>query len=128
VAGPSSMGRGAYQLPPAHVLTADLDGGGIPVRTHTYWSRTTAAAADGIPGDGSVGAWSRSLHAVLRDAVASHLMSDVPLGVFLSGGLDSGTLVALMHELGVAPSRMSRSGFGGERCEETATARQVAIR
>ena len=38
-------------------------------------------------------------------AVSSHLLSDVPLGVFLSGGLDSGSIVATMHELGVHPIR-----------------------
>src|SRR5204862_4456382 len=56
------------------------------------------------------------------------LMSDVPLGVFLSGGVDSGTIVALMHELGVAPIRTFTIGFEEKSFSEADTAREVATR
>src|SRR5262249_56361235 len=55
--------------------------------------------------------WQAELVGTLRGAVESHLMSDVPLGVFLSGGLDSGSIVAFMHELGVHPIRTFTIGF-----------------
>lgn len=125
VPGPASMVRGAYQLPPAHLLVAELDRPGMAVRTRAYWTRrahTTSRPERSVP------EWSAALRRVLRDAVASHLMSDVPLGVFLSGGLDSGTLVALMHELGVSPIRTFTIGFEEQSFDETATARQVATR
>jgi hypothetical protein len=61
-------------------------------------------------------------------AVESHLMADVPLGVFLSGGLDSGTIVALMHELGVNPIRTFTIGFGEKSFSEVDQARTVAER
>ena len=59
----------------------------------------------------------------LRAAVQSHLMSDVPLGVFLSGGLDSGTIVALMHELGVSPDPHVHDRLRGEELQRDATRR-----
>ncbi len=55
-------------------------------------------------------------------------MSDVPLGVFLSGGLDSGSIVALMHELGVHPIRTFTIGFEEKSFSEAAEARAVAQR
>jgi asparagine synthase (glutamine-hydrolysing) len=50
----------------------------------------------------------------LKDAVESHLVSDVPLGVFLSGGIDSSTVVALMHNLGVDCIRTFSIGYEGK--------------
>src|SRR5207249_4771959 len=76
----------------------------------------------------SESAWTEELVATLRAAVERHLMSDVPLGVFLSGGLDSSTIVALMHELGVHPIRTFTIGFEERPFSETAVARQVATR
>src|SRR2546426_1060405 len=64
----------------------------------------------------------------LLAAVESHLMSDVPLGVFLSGGLDSGSIVAFMHELGVHPIRTFTIGFEESSYSEVDLARQVATR
>jgi asparagine synthase (glutamine-hydrolysing) len=55
-------------------------------------------------------------------------MSDVPLGVFLSGGLDSGSIVAFMHELGVSPIRTFTIGFEESGYSEVHLARQVATR
>src|SRR6184192_4096913 len=55
-------------------------------------------------------------------------MSDVPLGVFLSGGLDSGSIVAFMHELGVQPIRTFTIGFEESSYSEVDLARQVATR
>jgi asparagine synthase (glutamine-hydrolysing) len=55
-------------------------------------------------------------------------MADVPLGVFLSGGLDSGSIVAFMHDLGVAPIRTFTIGFAEQGFSEVELARQVAAR
>jgi asparagine synthase (glutamine-hydrolysing) len=122
VPGPPSIFEGAAQLPPASVLVAES---GQPIRTQAYWSLAGHAAPD----DGrSDAAWEHEFLDTLRDAVASHLMSDVPLGVFLSGGLDSGTIVALMHELGVRPIRTFTIDFEEQSFSEAALARQIAAR
>lgn len=122
VPGPASIFAGARQLPPGHLLVADVGG---DVKEPAYWE--LRGHADDVPRK-SEAEWSEELRRTLRDAVESHLMSDVPLGVFLSGGLDSGTIVAFMHELGVNPIRTFSIGFEEKSFSELDTAREVARR
>ncbi len=123
VPGPASIFAGVEQLPPAHVLV--VEPGGSP-RITPYWSLRGHVAP---PTERrSEAEWQAELVRTLRAAVESHLMSDVPLGVFLSGGLDSGTIVALMHELGVKPIRTFTIGFEEKSFSETDEARAVATR
>jgi len=121
----TSILAGAAQLPAAHLLVAEPGDGGGRVRVERYWSLR------GHVGTGerrSTADWQTELTRTLRAAVESHLMSDVPLGVFLSGGLDSGSIVAFMHELGVHPIRTFTIGFEESSYSETHLARQVATR
>jgi asparagine synthase (glutamine-hydrolysing) len=126
VAGPSSMFAGVEQLPPGCILVAE-PGRGRP-RVERYWSLAGHVPTSGSGLPRGEAAWSEELVRTLRSAVQSHLMSDVPLGVFLSGGVDSGTIVALMHELGVAPIRTFTIGFEEKSFSEADTAREVATR
>jgi asparagine synthase (glutamine-hydrolysing) len=66
------------------------------------------------------------LRAVLRDSVAAHLVSDVPVGVFLSGGIDSGALAALAAEQVTEPLRTFSVGFEEQTFDERSGARAVA--
>ena len=68
------------------------------------------------------------LRSRLREAVRIRLVSDVPLGAFLSGGIDSGAIVALMSELGAAPVRTFSIGFQEKEYDELEYARLVAKR
>src|SRR5439155_6763313 len=68
----------------------------------------------------------RALRAKLRDAVESHLVSDVPVGLLLSGGIDSSALLALMSEAGAGPVPTFSVGFGERRFDELTHARAVA--
>jgi asparagine synthase (glutamine-hydrolysing) len=125
VPDPASIFAGVRQLAPGHVLVAEPGRGGGRTREVRYWHlRGHVDAGDERP----AAAWQAELLETLRAAVESHLMSDVPLGVFLSGGLDSGTIVALMHELGVHPIRTFTIGFGDRSYDELHLARQVAER
>jgi asparagine synthase (glutamine-hydrolysing) len=121
VPGPASIFAGTTQLPPGHVLVAE------PMKkrvtTEAYWELRGHATHTEQRSEAD---WQAELTRTLRAAVESHLMADVPLGVFLSGGLDSGTIVALMSELGVSPIRTFTIGFEEKSFSETDTAREVA--
>jgi asparagine synthase (glutamine-hydrolysing) len=66
------------------------------------------------------------LDALLAEAVRIRLMSEVPLGVFLSGGLDSSTIVAYAHRAGLRPLKTFTIGFDRQGWDESADARVVA--
>jgi asparagine synthase (glutamine-hydrolysing) len=123
VPGPASIFAGVEQLPPGHVLVASP---GREPQVRSYWSLRGHVAP--TPERRTEADWQAELVRTLRGAVESHLMSDVPLGVFLSGGVDSGSIVALMHELGVSPIRTFTIGFEEKSFSETDTAREVAKR
>ena len=89
VPSPRTIFEGIRQLPPGHILT--LARGEMRIRR--YWSLRPDPEAVGL---GAEEAEERLL-AHLKEAIRLHLISDVPLGVFLSGGMDSTTLVALMR-------------------------------
>lgn len=74
--------------------------------------------------------WVEELNDQLRDAVHSHMVADVPVGAFLSGGLDSGSLVALMAKTSSEPVRTFTVGLTTEAgdLDERIPAREVAIR
>jgi asparagine synthase (glutamine-hydrolysing) len=125
VPGPASIFAGVTQLPPGCVLVAE-PGRGAP-RVQPFWSLGGRVPAAGAAPRGEA-EWRDELVRTLGGAVESHLLSDVPLGVFLSGGVDSGTIVALMHELGVRPIRTFTIGFAEKSFSELDTAREVATR
>ncbi|HLY21459.1 MAG TPA: asparagine synthase (glutamine-hydrolyzing) [bacterium] len=91
VPAPMTAFAGVEELPPAHVLTI-RDGRATPER---YWELPALRAGAGDPETAA-----EVIRERLRSAVASHLVSDVPLGVFLSGGMDSAAIVALMRDAG----------------------------
>jgi asparagine synthase (glutamine-hydrolysing) len=125
VPDPASIFAGAEQLPAAHVLVAEPTDGAARLRVERYWTLVGHASSGERRSEAE---WQEEILRTLRAAVESHLMSDVPLGVFLSGGLDSGSIVALMHELGVHPIRTFTIGFEESTYSEVHLARQVAER
>lgn len=122
---PASMVAGVRQLRPGHVLIAEPWSAGQKVRERQYWT-LRGHVQHGPPR--SEGEWEEALLSTLRDTIRNHLMADVPLGVFLSGGVDSGSIVALMSELGVAPLRTFTIGFEEKSFSEIDLAREVAQR
>ncbi len=129
VPAPYSIYRGVMKLMPGTLLELPWAGEGRKqaFKTHTYWSATevaTASLAD--PFRGSVVEAEAELDAVLRRAVASRMESDVPLGAFLSGGIDSSTVTALMQAQSSRPVRTFSIGFAEQAYDETAHARAVA--
>jgi asparagine synthase (glutamine-hydrolysing) len=121
VPAPRTMFRAVKKLPAASVLVLPLDGG-VPC-VSSYWEMTFAPVR-GV----SEAEWIEGLQAHLRDAVRSHMVSDVPIGAFLSGGVDSGTVVALMAESSNSRIRTFSIGFSEADFDELTYAREVATR
>ncbi len=95
-------------------------------RIERYWTVPDAAAADGVGGGRAVEQASREFWTRFREAVDITLMADVPLGVFLSGGLDSSLIVAAMRELGIEQLRTFSVGYTEQDASELPHARVVA--
>src|SRR3989454_7093699 len=122
VPSPRSMVRGISKLPPAHTLEW-FPGSGMH-RLHRYWAPTLGEDEGGQPAH-SVDERCEELRAVLRESVRKELISDVPLGVFLSGGIDSSAVAAMMSQLGGDVKSFS-VGFAERSFDESQYARQVA--
>jgi asparagine synthase (glutamine-hydrolysing) len=111
VPSPQTMFQDIYALPPGHTLTCDATG----IRTQPYWF---LSFPDNHNGYQSEEAWADQLEALLRESVRMQLMSDVPFGAFLSGGVDSSTVVALMSQFLNEPVKTFAVGFEGEGAAE----------
>ncbi|MBL9107159.1 MAG: asparagine synthase (glutamine-hydrolyzing) [Myxococcales bacterium] len=119
---PRSIFRGIRQLPPGHSLTWHK--GQVIIKR---WWDPAPRPAD--PGLDSLDAWAEATEPVLREAVKLHTISEVPLGAFLSGGLDSSTIVACMTDPRAQPRVDTFCvGYGpeGASYEERPVARRVA--
>jgi asparagine synthase (glutamine-hydrolysing) len=101
---PRTFYEGIRSVPPGHVLV--LDPGGEP-ELRRYWTPGGDARAQAAKFDDAATEVGR----LLRAAVEKRLISDVPLGAFLSGGLDSSVIVALMSELTDSPVKTFCIGF-----------------
>ncbi len=119
VPGPRTAFAGVSRLPPAHLLTVGPDGPGRPRR---YWARPSPSADPaGAP----------EPEAVLDkfdEAVRLRLAADVPVGAFLSGGIDSSSVVAAMAGAAAAGVRTFTVGFEDAALDERSRARLVADR
>ena len=105
VPAPRTVLRGVRKLEPAHQMEVTPRGLGEP---RPYW-RLTATRA---PEPRTEAEWTEAVHTALREAVERRLrIADVPVGVLLSGGLDSSLLVGLLHEAGVEDIRTFSIGF-----------------
>ena len=119
VPSPRSIVLGIDKLQPAHILTWSVRDGTHRIRR--YWSPELGVA----DGHRSLDEESERLREVLRESVRKELISDVPLGVFLSGGIDSSAVAAMMTQLGGDVKSFS-VGFADRSFDESRYARQVA--
>jgi asparagine synthase (glutamine-hydrolysing) len=118
---PGSILEGVAKLPPGHTLYVR---GGRPDLPRPYWS-ATPLFRDENEGLSETEACAR-LGEELEDAVRSHMVSDVPVGAFLSGGLDSSAVVSIMARMSEVPIKTFSVGFREDRYNEMPYARQIA--
>ena len=119
LAGSHTMFAGIEKLPPGHTLEVDAAG---QVKIECYWDLTVPVDEEVRPREYYVNTYRELLEA----CVSSHLMSDVPLGVFLSGGLDSSAVAALTTKIRREPIETFAVGYGEEAFSELPYARQMA--
>jgi asparagine synthase (glutamine-hydrolysing) len=120
VPAPWTIFRGATKLPAGHFALVDERG----ARVERYWDVPTEEAQDAGPAADE--RLASELERLLATAVRDRLESDVPLGAFLSGGLDSGTIVSLMSETSSGPVRTHTVGFADRASDEREDAAAVA--
>jgi asparagine synthase (glutamine-hydrolysing) len=125
VPAPYSIYRGVVKLPPATLVT--LSDPGDPAAPQPYWSfEEVAARGVAEPFEGSDREAAAVLEELLRDAIRLRMEADVPLGAFLSGGIDSSTVVALMQAQSSRPVRTFTIGFHESGYNEAEQASRVA--
>ncbi len=123
VPAPRSIFRGLAQLAPGSLVEM-RDG---ETKGRRYWSiadvaRRGAADRADLDDDAAI----EALDVLLRDAVRRRMVADVPLGAFLSGGIDSSTVVAMMQSQSTVPIKTFSIGFDEKRYDEAPHARAVA--
>ncbi|AFC98971.1 asparagine synthase (glutamine-hydrolyzing) [Methanocella conradii HZ254] len=116
IPGTDTMFRGVYRLLPGHMLVHE---GGKPVIAR-YWDMPDSEAPVAVEG-----AYVARLRELLEESVRIRLMSEVPLGAYLSGGLDSSAIVAMMSRHSDEPVNTFTVGYG-ESSDEFEYARMVA--
>jgi asparagine synthase (glutamine-hydrolysing) len=121
---PHSIYRHVHKLPPGHILSVRPR---QPPRLECYWDLgRVAAAGRAAPLDIGEDEAVREVETLLRDAVKRRMIADVPLGVLLSGGVDSSTVAALMQEQSPRPAKSFTIGFGAADYDEAKDAKAVA--
>ena len=116
---PLSIIEGVKSLKPGTWLLFDARGNNLEIKDGSYWTPETGSQSD--PEAGELREW-------LYDAVRSHLVSDVPLGAFLSGGIDSGSIVALASQALDQPLKTFTLGFDNWPADERELAQLTSDR
>lgn len=125
VPAPYSIYKNVFKVPPGAVLS--VRGVSLAIRATRYWSfRQVAEEGSKYSFAGSPAEAETELERLLADATRIRMIADVPLGAFLSGGIDSSLVVALMQAQSAKPVRTFTIGFHEGEYNEAASARRVA--
>lgn len=119
---PATLLQGVRMLEPGHLMEVRGDG---RITGRRYWSLLQAGGGE-HSATVSAATAAATVGTLLREAVESHMVSDVPVGVFLSGGIDSGAVVSVLNSIGVRPRTFTVGLADDERADESTEARRVA--
>ena len=120
IPAPKTMYRNCFKLPPAHSLIYDADTGTLST-PRPFWSVPVPQETRDISADEAA----EELRSLIDSSVSDQMIADVPLGFFLSGGVDSSVVVAAASGLGASVGTFS-IGFDSDAASETPYAREVA--
>lgn len=120
---PVSIYKGIEKLPPGGLVVLDGESGEVTRRR--YWD-TITEAENAIPFEGDEESAVRELEHLMMRSISRRMLADVPLGAFLSGGIDSATVVSLMQKTSDRPVRTFTIGFNEPRFDEAPYAKAVA--
>ena len=127
IPSPYSIYKGVFKLPPGTVLTINPESLNSLPDPVQYWSiKRVAEDGTSAPFSGSEKEAIDSLESLLKDSVKLRMISDVPLGAFLSGGIDSSLVVALMQSQSDRPIKTFSIGFHESEHNEAHHAKAVA--
>ncbi len=118
IPAPGSAYRNVYKLPPAHYLYLEKN----DIRVERYWDIDFSNKIN-VKEEGQLSA---DVYESLKESVRQRLISDVPFGAFLSGGIDSSIIVAVMSEIMQEPVKTFSIGFEDDAYNELPYARQIA--
>jgi asparagine synthase (glutamine-hydrolysing) len=118
--GPGTIFQGVREISPGHLVV--VEGGRLTVRRYWDWDFPTSK---GEFLTGSETQLAEELRELLLDATRIRLRADVPVGAYLSGGIDSSTLVSLVNELGISELRTFSIAFQREDLDESLHQRQM---
>jgi asparagine synthase (glutamine-hydrolysing) len=121
--GDRTLFRNIRKLMPGHRMVLDVTGPKPELQCERYWDIPESAGSHAVLDERG---WIAETRARLEESVQMHLMSDVPLGVFLSGGLDSSAIAALTQRASSRPVQTFAVGYSEARFSELSYARQVA--
>lgn len=129
IGAPNCIWRGVRKLLPGHFLRISLDhvdGGDLPEPVPWWEAAEVVRSGRAEPFSGSPEDAVDELERLLGDAVSQRMISDVPLGAFLSGGIDSSAVLALMQSRSSRPIQSFSIGFRSKEYNEANYAREVA--
>ncbi|MEQ8444044.1 MAG: asparagine synthase (glutamine-hydrolyzing) [Alphaproteobacteria bacterium] len=123
IPGPASIYQGIEKLPPGGMVRLNAETGEL--QRGSYWN-AVEEAEKAAPFEGEDESASRELERLIMRSVTRRMLADVPLGAFLSGGIDSATIVAIMQKTTSRPVRTFTIGFTEPRYDEAPHAKAVA--
>lgn len=122
VSSEETLFRGIKKMPPAHYLMLDWNGSRFDLRFEQYWETPLFEKPEPVDPEAAI----RECRTRLEECVRSRLMADVPLGMFLSGGIDSSCIAAIMKRQFDGPVKTFSVGYQEAEFGELSWASQVA--
>lgn len=124
IPAPYSIFKNIRKLLPGHYQQFTVENGELTSQQFQYWSLAEQSREQATPGPDD--RWLEETESLLLDSVDKQMISDVPLGALLSGGVDSSTIVALMQSLSATPVNTFTIGFREKAFDESGYAEQIA--